>query len=166
MSLIMEQLKRLNEDIAILLNKIVQINPNFSTEGFYSQLNHAQSTDQIDRIAKLRTNLKNELSLLRQDLGRIKNVLYDTDVESDKISSYGLFKGQKGKVDVLQLPKGEVLKPHMSNDDVLLLVVKGSMRLTIEGKEYILSEWDSLSIEHGAVHSVESIEELTFLLIR
>jgi mannose-6-phosphate isomerase-like protein (cupin superfamily) len=162
----MEQLKRLNDDITILLNKIIQINPNFSSDSIYTQLNDTKVSNQIDRMAVLRTNLKNELSLLRQDLGRIKNVLYDLDLVADKMNSYGLFKGQKGKVDVLQLPKGELLKPHISNDDVLLIVVKGKMRLTIEGKEYLLSEWDSLSIDHGAIHSVESIEELTFLLIR
>jgi quercetin dioxygenase-like cupin family protein len=162
----MEVLKKLNDDITILLNKIVRLNPTFSIEGVHTQLNQAISSQQLDEVAQVRTRLKNELSLLRQDLGRIKNVVYDIETESNKINTFGLFKGQKGKVDVLQLPKGEMLKPHISNDDVLLLVIKGSMLLTIEGKEYLLSEWDTLTIEHGAIHSVESIDELTFLLIR
>ena len=60
--------------------------------------------------------------------------------------------------------KGPFTWHHHENEDELFLVVKGSFRMKLRGKEIILREGEMIVIPRGTEHCPEADEEVEVLL--
>lgn len=60
--------------------------------------------------------------------------------------------------------KGEEISTHSSDGDAMVLVLEGSGRFTIDGKEYYCTAGESIIMPAGKSHAVYAAEDFKMLL--
>ena len=61
--------------------------------------------------------------------------------------------------------KGEEISTHISEGDALVTVLEGTGRFTVEGKDYLLSQEESLLMPALKPHAVYAAEAFKMLLV-
>lgn len=61
--------------------------------------------------------------------------------------------------------KGEEISTHISEGDALVTVLEGTGRFTVEGKDYLLSQEESLLMPALKPHAVYAAESFKMLLV-
>jgi len=80
---------------------------------------------------------------------------------SDKLTRQMLF-GQEGNIGIFIYKKGAVVPTHHHPNEQFSVITKGSCRVTVDGKEYIVSAGQAIVIPPNAVHSFEALEDDTY----
>ena len=65
---------------------------------------------------------------------------------------------------VFAFDKGEEISSHESGGDAMVTVLEGTGQITIDGKEYILHEGESIVMPAKRPHAVYAVEQFKMLL--
>ena len=95
---------------------------------------------------------------------KIENVL--NQIEYNKVQSARLVTNGEQQVNMMSLEKGSEIPNHKSTKDATIMVVEGTMRFTVDRKDYELKAMDTFSFGTADEHSVLAIENVKFLLIQ
>ena len=86
--------------------------------------------------------------------------------DSERLS--GRFEGRKMESLLLRMePLRSDLKPCTHEGEEFIYILKGTARFTVDGKEYVVGEGESIHYPSTLLHSIVNIEdrELVFLCI-
>lgn len=89
-----------------------------------------------------------------------------TLAEYKGVQSKKLFNAEKFHSMLISIEGGKEMKAHHSATDVLGYLLTGSIALSIEKKEFSLSEGDAFFIPAKAVHALQALTDSSFILIR
>jgi quercetin dioxygenase-like cupin family protein len=74
-----------------------------------------------------------------------------------------LLVGRLGLLAEMTLPRGVSTPPHTHDHESLCYVVRGQVRATIAGASWVLGPGDSVLHPRGVVHSLEALEDATWI---
>lgn len=77
-----------------------------------------------------------------------------------------LYKDARMNVMLLNLPEGEVLKPHISKTDAFLVVQKGECEFILEGQVHHLKRGDLFSFKANQLHELKALTDFSMLIIK
>lgn len=66
----------------------------------------------------------------------------------------------------ITLEKGSVLPEHTSPRDAFLIVLEGALEFRINGKSYLIGQFEDFSFPKEVTHQVKAREDSRFLIIR
>ena len=66
----------------------------------------------------------------------------------------------------MELPPGEALPTHLAPRDVLIVVVSGSGRVTLDDKVIEVEPGSVVDLAPGQRHGIEAVERLKFVLVQ
>ncbi len=72
----------------------------------------------------------------------------------------------KNQIIQIQLQSGEEISDHQAGSDALIIVKKGQVKFSVEGREVVLTKNDLLYMEPEEVHSLIAIDDTEILLIK
>lgn len=84
---------------------------------------------------------------------------------TDSISRF-VYKGPHSQALLFTMKSGDQLKTHRAPVNVLIIVGKGSMEMTIEEKTIALQQGDHILLEANTKHAINATEDLQFYLIK
>ena len=87
-------------------------------------------------------------------------------VRFGKTTKTSVYKDGRMNVMLLNLPEGEVLKPHVSKTDAFLVVQKGECEFTLEGQSHHLKRGDLFSFKANQVHALQALTDFSMLIIK
>jgi quercetin dioxygenase-like cupin family protein len=102
----------------------------------------------------------------------IKNIEQEKIIELSKeviaapgqVVSKTLVQNSAVSVTLFAFSKGEEISTHSSDGDAMVLVLEGTGRFTIDGKEYFCSSGESIVMPAGKPHAVFAEEDFKMLL--
>ena len=97
-----------------------------------------------------------------------EEVLHLTDqVSADKgqIVSKTLAQNDYVSVTLFAFSKDEEIATHDSTGDAMVLVLEGTGQFTVDGKEYILNQGETLVMPAKKPHSVHAVEAFKMMLV-
>ena len=74
-----------------------------------------------------------------------------------------LLVGNLGLLAEMTLPRGVITPPHTHDHESLCYIVRGKVRATIGGNNWVLGPGDSVLHPQGMVHGMEVLEETTWI---
>lgn len=80
---------------------------------------------------------------------------------NEKLTRQMLF-GEQGNIGIFVYKKGAVVPRHNHPNEQFSVITKGSCRVTIEEKEYIVSAGQAIVIPPNVYHSFEALEDDTY----
>jgi quercetin dioxygenase-like cupin family protein len=80
---------------------------------------------------------------------------------NEKLTRQMLF-GEKGNIGIFVYKKGAIVPTHHHPNEQFSIITRGSCRVTVEGKEYIVSAGQAIIIPPNAHHSFEALEDDTY----
>lgn len=92
------------------------------------------------------------------------NMFQDEDFE--KLKSKQVYKDERFHVMLIEIKKDEILKPHHATTDAFLAVVEGEIIFNLNNEKIHLKKGDMFTFKALETHSVEALEDATFLLIK
>jgi quercetin dioxygenase-like cupin family protein len=104
---------------------------------------------------------KGFIKLFTMLIGNIKDVM-----KYDKIEKSPLYKDENMQVIILNLPKGEELKPHISPVDAFFAVQQGEAEFTLEGEVFLLKPGDLFHFKAKQVHAVKALSDFSMLIMK
>ncbi|MBA4536962.1 cupin domain-containing protein [Bacillus aquiflavi] len=66
----------------------------------------------------------------------------------------------------IQLLAGKEISTHKAGTDALIIVRKGKVQFTVEGKEIVITNHDILYLEPDENHSIIALEDTELLLVK
>lgn len=87
-------------------------------------------------------------------------------IKHDKIEKAAVYKGEHINVIMLNLPKGEELKPHISPVDAFFVVQQGEVEFTLEGEVFHLKQGDVFHFKARQVHALKAISDFSMLIVK
>lgn len=100
-------------------------------------------------------NIEHQKALLLKD---------EIRVEKGQIISKTLAQNPYVSVTLFAFSKGEAIGEHDSNGDAMVLVLEGTGKYVVGGKEYLVSEGETLVMPAKIPHSVFAEEDFKMLL--
>ena len=91
----------------------------------------------------------------------LKNLV---DYSEGQVVSRTLVQNDAVSVTVFAFDKGEEISSHSAGGDAMVTVLDGKGKFTVGGKEYILSEGETLIMPKGIPHAVFGIEKFKMQL--
>jgi quercetin dioxygenase-like cupin family protein len=85
---------------------------------------------------------------------------------AEKINTKVFYESENYKMILFAIKKDQVLKPHSAPMDTPLLVLKGSVMITIGDEEFVLHEGDDIVLPKDIAHGVYPLSNVKFLLIK
>lgn len=67
--------------------------------------------------------------------------------------------GRNEMIGRLHLVKGAIVPPHKHLAEQITMVMRGSLKFTIDGKDFVVNEGEVLIIPPNVVHSAVALEE-------
>ena len=100
-------------------------------------------------------NIEKQAVLQLKDLVKYQTgqVVSKTLVQNDKVS-----------MTIFSFDKGEEISTHAAGGDAMVTVLDGKGKFTVVGKEYILTEGETLIMPKGIPHAVFGIEKFKMQL--
>lgn len=81
------------------------------------------------------------------------------DYDRYKAVKHTILSNDHGRVLMLVVPAGHEVATHSVNADVMVHVVEGEMRFTLEGREYPMHEGDAIRMSPGQRHSLYAVTD-------
>lgn len=85
--------------------------------------------------------------------------------QDGQVMSKTLAQNNAVSVTIFSFDKGEEISAHKSGGDAFVTCLDGVGKITIEGKEYILKEGESIVMPAGHPHAVFGQERFKMLLV-
>ena len=85
--------------------------------------------------------------------------------QEGQIVSKTLVQNESVSITLFAFDKGEEISTHESGGDAFVTCLDGMGRITIDGKEYLLREGESIVMPAGAPHAVRGITPFKMLLV-
>lgn len=106
-------------------------------------------------MSELIKNIEKEKVLVLKDLldYNAGDVISKTIAQNDKIS-----------ITLFSFTKDEGLSSHSASGDALLNILEGEVKVTINDKDYIVKENESIIIPKGAPHSLLALTNFKMLI--
>ena len=76
-----------------------------------------------------------------------------------------LNKNRNGNITLFAFDKGENLSEHTAPFDATVIIIEGSAKITIDGKDVLLKEGQMIIMPANIPHALEAIEPFKMLLI-
>lgn len=89
----------------------------------------------------------------------------EVEYKKGQVISKTLSQNEHHSVTVFSFDKGEEISTHESDGDALVLCLDGVGMLTIDGKEYVIKEGESVVMPAHHPHSVYGKEQFKMLLV-
>lgn len=86
------------------------------------------------------------------------------EFQQGQVVSRTLVQNKSVGITLFSFDKGEQISTHASTGDALVNVLAGKARITIGGKDYILSEGESIVMPNNVPHAVYAEEQFKMLL--
>ncbi len=74
----------------------------------------------------------------------------------DKIKAWKVFSGNESEQILMMLETNTLLKPHQTEFDLNVLVVKGKLNFFIENESYLMNENESAACQGNIPHGLEN----------
>lgn len=100
-------------------------------------------------------NIEKEKSLCLKDL---------VDYSEGQVVSKTLVQNELVSMTVFSFDKGEEISSHSAGGDAMVTVLDGKGRFTVGGKEYVLSEGETLIMPKRIPHAVFGLERFKMQL--
>jgi quercetin dioxygenase-like cupin family protein len=84
----------------------------------------------------------------------------------DKIEKSPVYKDENMQVIMLNLPKGEELKPHFSPVDAFFVVQTGEVEFTLEGEVFPLKPGDLFHFKAKQVHALKALSDFSMVIVK
>lgn len=85
--------------------------------------------------------------------------------QEDQIVSKTLAQNDAVSVTLFSFSKGEEISTHTSGGDAMVTCLDGAGKITIDGREYMLREGESIVMPAGHPHAVYGEEAFKMLLV-
>lgn len=85
--------------------------------------------------------------------------------QEDQIVSKTLAQNDAVSVTLFSFSKGEEISTHASGGDAMVTCLDGTGKITIDGREYMLREGESIVMPAGHPHAVYGEEAFKMLLV-
>ena len=89
----------------------------------------------------------------------------EVEYKKGQVISKTLSQNEHHSVTIFSFDKGEEISTHESDGDALVLCLDGVGMLTIDGKEYVIREGESVVMPAHHPHSVYGKEQFKMLLV-
>ncbi|MCF0124220.1 MAG: cupin domain-containing protein [Clostridia bacterium] len=96
---------------------------------------------------------------------KILKLKEQVEYQKGQVVSKTLVQNELVSVTIFSFDKNEEISTHSAGGDALVTVLEGKGRVTIDGKEYILSEGESIIMPKNITHSVFGEEQFKMLLV-
>lgn len=70
-----------------------------------------------------------------------------------------ILSNDSGRIIILVVPEGHEVASHSVNADVMVQVLEGEMRFTLEGREYAMHGGDAIRMSPGQRHSLYAVTD-------
>ena len=95
---------------------------------------------------------------------RVINLKDLVDYSEGQVVSKTLVQNELVSMTVFSFDKGEEISSHSAGGDAKVTVLDGKGRFTVGGKEYVLSEGETLIMPKGIPHAVLGLERFKMQL--
>ncbi len=95
----------------------------------------------------------------------ILNLKNEISYQKDSIVSKTLIKKPCGSITLFSFDKSQIISDHKAPFEVLIYILEGEVKVTIENKDYLLKEGDSIIIKPNKNHSLYAEKPFKMLLI-
>ena len=102
--------------------------------------------------------------VLREFIGRAHNLAESIDYSADSIVSKTLLDKPPGTITLFAFDAGQKLSEHTTQYDAVVQVLDGSARLTIGGKNVLVSSGQAVIMPANVPHAVTAEEKFKMLL--
>ncbi|MHB8854220.1 MAG: cupin domain-containing protein [Ignavibacteriaceae bacterium] len=106
----------------------------------------------------------------KNELGDVlpKNLAEEIEYQSSSIVSKQLLKKPNGNITLFAFDKDESLTEHTSPFEAVILVVDGSMEISVGGKPFIVTYGQFIILPPNVPHGVKAIEKskMTLTMIK
>lgn len=79
----------------------------------------------------------------------------------DELLSRKMISGKDGTIGYFTYKKGAVVPPHHHSNEQYSLIIKGSVKVLVNGREFIVKAGEGIIIPSNAVHSFTALEDDT-----
>jgi len=110
------------------------------------------------------TEMRREKELLKACLGKSEKLSVLIDYATDSIVSKTILDKPAGTITLFAFDKSQKLSEHTTPYDAVVQVVNGCAKLTIGGKEIIVSSGEIIIMPADVPHAVEAEEKCKMLL--
>lgn len=105
-------------------------------------------------------------------MGYIKNIPHErilrlaeqVSIQPGQVVSKTLAQNKAVSLTIFAFDKDEEISTHASHGDAMVTVLEGTGKFTVDGKEYILEEGETLVMPAGKPHAVYGQEAFKMLL--
>lgn len=95
-----------------------------------------------------------------------KHVLKDSaPYQTGSVVSKSLLAKKAGNITLFAFDKGEGLSEHSAPYDAFVFIVDGSAKITIAGKEHLLTAGEMIIMPANEPHALQAVEKFQMLLI-
>ena len=102
----------------------------------------------------------------------IKNITHESivnlcdliEIKEGQIVSCTLAQNGAVSITLFAFYKGEEISTHKSEGDAMVTVIEGTGKFTIDGKEYILNQGETIVMPAGKPHAVYGVENFKMIL--
>lgn len=96
--------------------------------------------------------------------GEILQLQKEIPYQDGQIVSKTLAQNERVSLTLFAFEKGEEIRTHASQGDAMVTILDGAGRMTIAGKEYMLTSGETMVIPAGTPHAVYAQERFKMLL--
>lgn len=96
---------------------------------------------------------------------QITTLASQVEIQTGQVVSKTLAQNDALSITIFSFDQGEVLGPHGSLGDAMVTVLEGIGKFTVDGKEYLLKQGETLVMPANKPHSVYGQEAFKMLLV-
>ncbi len=101
------------------------------------------------------------MSLNTSEIFNIENLV---DYQEKSVVSTEIVKKETGTITMFAFDEGEGLSEHSAPFDAMVQVIDGKLKLTIDGKEYILNKGDIIIMPANVPHALHAETKFKMIL--
>ena len=101
-------------------------------------------------------------NIKKSEILKLKN---EVAYQQGQVVSKTLAQNEALSITLFSFSKGEEISTHESGGDAMVTCLDGVGRITIDGKEYLLHEGDSIVMPAKHPHAVYGLENFKMLLV-
>jgi len=126
-----------------------------------------KSTKKSQPQNQLRQHKENKMKTLIKNISKAEVVTLKEQVayQQGQVVSKTLAQNSALSVTLFSFDKGEEISAHKSGGDAFVTCLDGVGKITIDGKDYILREGESIVMPAGHPHAVFGEEQFKMLLV-
>lgn len=106
-----------------------------------------------------------DLKIKNIEKAKILNLKNELPLREGEVISKTLAQNSAVSVTLFSFAKGEEISTHTSGGDALVTCLEGLGKITIDGKEYLLKEGQSIVMPAGHPHAVYGEEAFKMMLV-